>query len=55
VKRMYLWVFQDIYGRNFKVTDIQATQLTHVVYSFMNVNTTTGEVYLNLSFTICYV
>jgi chitinase len=36
--------FQDIYARDFLVTDIPSTQLSHIVYSFMNVNSSTGEV-----------
>jgi len=35
---------QDIYARGFTVVDIDASQLSHVIYSFANVNTTTGEV-----------
>ena len=34
-----------IYGRNFQVADIPAEQLTHVIYSFLNL-TSTGEVAL---------
>ncbi|KAH8591649.1 glycoside hydrolase superfamily [Bisporella sp. PMI_857] len=37
----------DIYARSFFVTDIPASQLTHIVYSFMNVNSSTGEVFLS--------
>ena len=35
---------QDIYARNYFITDVPASQLTHLVYSFANVNSTTGEV-----------
>ena len=38
-----------IYGRNFQVADIPAEQLTHVIYSFLNV-TSSGEVALFDSF-----
>ncbi|KAF8857889.1 putative glycosyl hydrolase, family 18 [Acephala macrosclerotiorum] len=37
----------DIYARNFFVTDIDTSQLTHLMYSFANINTTTGEVILS--------
>ncbi|KAK0129341.1 hypothetical protein ONS95_001270 [Cadophora gregata] len=36
----------DIYARNFFITDVPASKLTHLVYSFANVNSTTGEVYM---------
>ncbi len=35
---------QDIYARGFTVVDIDVSQLSHVIYSFANTNTTTGEV-----------
>lgn len=38
-----------IYGRNFQIADIPAEQLTHVIYSFLNV-TSNGEVALYDSF-----
>ncbi|KAL2060880.1 hypothetical protein VTL71DRAFT_8932 [Oculimacula yallundae] len=37
----------DIYARNYFVTDVPASQLTHLIYSFANVNNVTGEVYLS--------
>ncbi|KAH7312864.1 chitinase [Rhexocercosporidium sp. MPI-PUGE-AT-0058] len=36
----------DIYGRNYFITDVPASQLTHLIYSFANVNSTTGEVFM---------
>lgn len=33
---------QDIYGANYRITDVPAEQLTHLTYSFANINTTTG-------------
>jgi len=36
----------DIYARNYFVTDVPASQLTHLIYSFANVNNKTGEVYM---------
>ncbi|PVH75450.1 glycoside hydrolase family 18 protein [Cadophora sp. DSE1049] len=36
----------DIYARNYFITDVPASQLTHLVYSFANVNSTTGEVFM---------
>jgi chitinase len=38
-----------IYGRNFQVADVPAAQLTHLIYSFLNL-TSTGEVALYDSF-----
>lgn len=35
---------QDIYGANYFITDVPAESLTHLVYAFANVNTTTGSV-----------
>lgn len=37
----------DIYARNFTVADIDTSQLSHVVYSFANINSTTGQVFLS--------
>ncbi|KAK2630617.1 hypothetical protein QTJ16_001437 [Diplocarpon rosae] len=37
----------DIYARKFFVTDIDDSQLTHLIYSFANVKNDTGEVYLS--------
>ncbi|KAK6585078.1 hypothetical protein PZA11_001805 [Diplocarpon coronariae] len=37
----------DIYDRKFFITDIEDEQLTHLIYSFANVNPETGEVYLS--------
>ncbi|KAJ6045851.1 Endochitinase B1 [Penicillium canescens] len=38
----------DIYGANYFITDVPAENLTHLVYAFANVNTTTGSVILNV-------
>ena len=40
-----LQYIQDIYGANYFITDVPAESLTHLVYAFANVNTTTGRVY----------
>ncbi|SMQ51503.1 unnamed protein product [Zymoseptoria tritici ST99CH_1A5] len=37
----------DIYARNYQIENLPASKLTHVLYSFANVNATTGEVYLS--------
>ncbi|KAJ6039350.1 Endochitinase B1 [Penicillium canescens] len=37
----------DIYGANYFITDVPAENLTHLVYVFANVNTTTGSVILS--------
>ncbi|KAJ5998199.1 Endochitinase B1 [Penicillium canescens] len=37
----------DIYGANYFITDVPAENLTHLVYAFANVNTTTGSVILS--------
>jgi len=37
----------DIYGANYFITDVPAESLTHLVYAFANVNTTTGSVMLS--------
>ncbi|OKL60970.1 Endochitinase B1 [Talaromyces atroroseus] len=37
----------DIYSAEYYVTDIPASQLTHLIYAFANINSTTGEVYLS--------
>jgi GH18 family chitinase len=34
---------QDIYTEYF-ATDIPASELTHIIYSFANINSTTGDV-----------
>ncbi|KAG5940234.1 hypothetical protein E4U53_007628 [Claviceps sorghi] len=34
----------DIYGAKYYVTDIPASQLTHLAYAFANVDNKTGEV-----------
>lgn len=38
---------QDIYARNFFVTDISANQFTHISYAFAKINNVTGEVFLS--------
>ncbi|CAG8981227.1 hypothetical protein HYALB_00003825 [Hymenoscyphus albidus] len=38
---------QDIYARNFTVTQIPVSKLTHISYAFCNISTTTGEVVLS--------
>jgi GH18 family chitinase len=42
---MLLNYVQDIYGANYFITDVPAESLTHLIYAFANVNTTTGSVY----------
>lgn len=37
----------DIYAANYFITDVPAESLTHLVYAFANVNTTTGSVVLS--------
>ena len=36
---------QDIYGADYFITDVPAEELTHLIYAFANVNSTTGNVY----------
>ncbi|KAF3910283.1 Chitotriosidase-1 [Orbilia brochopaga] len=35
-----------IYGRNFKPQDLNASQFTHILFAFVNINPSTGEVVL---------
>ncbi|KAF7715638.1 Chitinase [Penicillium ucsense] len=37
----------DIYGANYRITDVPAEQLTHLTYAFANINTTTGAIILS--------
>ncbi|KAH9826310.1 glycoside hydrolase family 18 protein [Teratosphaeria destructans] len=39
-----------IYARNFNVSEIPASKLTHILYAFANINNETGEVYLSDEF-----
>ncbi|KAH8690227.1 putative glycosyl hydrolase, family 18 [Talaromyces proteolyticus] len=38
---------QDIYSAKYLVTDIPASNLTHIIYAFANISSTTGEVTLS--------